>query len=82
MRTIVDLTEEQVGALARLCVEQKISRAEAIRRAQAAAKETAEQAVENAKNPDAAHTRSWGQYAYRRVGASWKRAPSGASVSR
>jgi hypothetical protein len=33
MRTIVDLTEEQVGALARLCGEQKISRAEAIRRA-------------------------------------------------
>ena len=33
MRTIIDLTEEQVGALARLCEEQKISRAEAVRRA-------------------------------------------------
>jgi metal-responsive CopG/Arc/MetJ family transcriptional regulator len=33
MRTIVDLTEEQIGALARLCEEQKISRAEAVRRA-------------------------------------------------
>jgi hypothetical protein len=32
MRTIVDLTEEQLGALARLCAEQKISRAEAVRR--------------------------------------------------
>jgi hypothetical protein len=33
MRTIVDLTGEQLGALARLCAEQKISRAEAVRRA-------------------------------------------------
>jgi hypothetical protein len=33
MRTIVDLTEEQLVALARLCEEQKISRAEAVRRA-------------------------------------------------
>jgi metal-responsive CopG/Arc/MetJ family transcriptional regulator len=33
MRTIVDLPEAQLGALARLCVEQKISRAEAVRRA-------------------------------------------------
>lgn len=33
MRTIVDLTEEQVAALARLCAEQGISRAEAVRRA-------------------------------------------------
>jgi metal-responsive CopG/Arc/MetJ family transcriptional regulator len=33
MRTIVDLPEEQLGALARLCGEQKISRAEAVRRA-------------------------------------------------
>jgi metal-responsive CopG/Arc/MetJ family transcriptional regulator len=33
MRTIVDLPEEQLGALARLCEEQKISRAEAVRRA-------------------------------------------------
>jgi metal-responsive CopG/Arc/MetJ family transcriptional regulator len=33
MRTIVDLPEEQLGALARLCQEQKISRAEAVRRA-------------------------------------------------
>ena len=33
MRTIVDLQEEQLGALARLCGEQKISRAEAVRRA-------------------------------------------------
>jgi len=33
MRTIVDLTGEQLGALARLCSEQKISRAEAVRRA-------------------------------------------------
>jgi hypothetical protein len=33
MRTIVDLTEEQLGALARLCEEQNISRAEAVRRA-------------------------------------------------
>jgi len=33
MRTIVDLPDEQLGALARLCEEQKISRAEAVRRA-------------------------------------------------
>ena len=33
MRTIVDLPTEQLGALARLCEEQKISRAEAVRRA-------------------------------------------------
>jgi metal-responsive CopG/Arc/MetJ family transcriptional regulator len=33
MRTIVDLPEEQIGALARLCEAQKISRAEAVRRA-------------------------------------------------
>ena len=33
MRTIVDLKEEQLEALARLCKEQKISRAEAVRRA-------------------------------------------------
>ena len=33
MRTIVDLSQEQLGALARLCEVQKISRAEAIRRA-------------------------------------------------
>jgi hypothetical protein len=33
MRTIIDLTEEQVDALARLCEAQKISRAEAVRRA-------------------------------------------------
>jgi metal-responsive CopG/Arc/MetJ family transcriptional regulator len=33
MRTIIDLPDEQLGALARLCEEQKISRAEAVRRA-------------------------------------------------
>jgi len=33
MRTIVDLPDEQLRALARLCEEQKISRAEAVRRA-------------------------------------------------
>lgn len=33
MRTIIDLPQEQLGALARLCEVQKISRAEAIRRA-------------------------------------------------
>jgi metal-responsive CopG/Arc/MetJ family transcriptional regulator len=33
MRTIVDLPDEQLGALARLCERQKISRAEAVRRA-------------------------------------------------
>jgi len=33
MRTIVDLPDDQLGALARLCEEQKISRAEAVRRA-------------------------------------------------
>jgi metal-responsive CopG/Arc/MetJ family transcriptional regulator len=33
MRTIVDLPDEQLVALARLCEEQKISRAEAVRRA-------------------------------------------------
>jgi hypothetical protein len=33
MRTIIDLTEGQVAALARLCAEQGISRAEAVRRA-------------------------------------------------
>ena len=33
MRTIVDLPDEQLGALARLCEKQKISRAEAVRRA-------------------------------------------------
>jgi len=33
MRTIIDLPQEQLGALARLCEAQKISRAEAIRRA-------------------------------------------------
>jgi len=33
MRTIIDLSQEQLGALARLCEVQKISRAEAIRRA-------------------------------------------------
>jgi metal-responsive CopG/Arc/MetJ family transcriptional regulator len=33
MRTIVDLTEEQLDALAALCEEEKISRAEAVRRA-------------------------------------------------
>ena len=33
MRTIVDLSEEQLAALARLCEEQGISRAEAVRRA-------------------------------------------------
>jgi len=33
MRTIIDLPQEQLGALARLCAIQKISRAEAVRRA-------------------------------------------------
>lgn len=33
MRTIVDLPEEQIHALAELCAREKISRAEAIRRA-------------------------------------------------
>jgi len=33
MRTIVDLPDEQLSALARLCEAQKISRAEAVRRA-------------------------------------------------
>jgi hypothetical protein len=33
MRTIIDLPQEQLGALARLCEMQKISRAEAVRRA-------------------------------------------------
>ena len=33
MRTIIDLPDEQLDALARLCEEQNISRAEAVRRA-------------------------------------------------
>ncbi len=33
MRTIVDLPEEQLNALAEICESQKISRAEAVRRA-------------------------------------------------
>ena len=33
MRTIVDLPEEQLDALAALCAQHKISRAEAVRRA-------------------------------------------------
>ena len=33
MRTIVDIPDEQLGALARLCEKQEISRAEAVRRA-------------------------------------------------
>jgi hypothetical protein len=33
MRTIIDLPEEQIGALTRLCEEQRISRAEGVRRA-------------------------------------------------
>lgn len=33
MRTIVDLPKEQLAALGRICEEDKISRAEAIRRA-------------------------------------------------
>ena len=33
MRTIIDIPDEQVIALANLCREQKISRAEALRRA-------------------------------------------------
>ena len=33
MRTIVDLPEEQVQALARVCRQEKLSRAEAVRRA-------------------------------------------------
>jgi hypothetical protein len=33
MRTIVDLPDEQLDSLARLCAELKISRAEAVRRA-------------------------------------------------
>ena len=33
MRTIVDIPEEQLNALAQLCEQQKISRAEAVRRA-------------------------------------------------
>ena len=33
VRTIIDLPDEQIGALTRLCEEQKISRAEAVRRA-------------------------------------------------
>jgi metal-responsive CopG/Arc/MetJ family transcriptional regulator len=33
MRTIVDLPDDQLGALADLCKAQKISRAEAVRRA-------------------------------------------------
>ena len=33
MRTIVDLPEKQVQALARVCQQEKISRAEAVRRA-------------------------------------------------
>ena len=33
MRTLVDLPKEQLDALARLCEQQKISRAEAVRRA-------------------------------------------------
>lgn len=33
MRTIIDLTDEQLAALKRLCEREKISRAEAVRRA-------------------------------------------------
>jgi hypothetical protein len=33
MRTIIDLPQEQLGALARLCEAHQISRAEAVRRA-------------------------------------------------
>ena len=33
VRTIVDIPEEQIDALAHLCEQQKISRAEAVRRA-------------------------------------------------
>lgn len=33
MRTIIDIPDEQLDALARLCAQQKISRAEAVRRA-------------------------------------------------
>ena len=33
VRTIVDIPDEQLSALARLCAQQKISRAEAVRRA-------------------------------------------------
>ena len=33
MRTIVDIPEKQIDALAHLCEQQKISRAEAVRRA-------------------------------------------------
>lgn len=33
MRTIIDLPEDQISALAELCKSEKISRAEAIRRA-------------------------------------------------
>ena len=33
MRTIVDIPNEQIDALAQLCEQQKISRAEAVRRA-------------------------------------------------
>jgi len=33
MRTIVDIPDDQLRALARLCEQQKISRAEAVRRA-------------------------------------------------
>jgi metal-responsive CopG/Arc/MetJ family transcriptional regulator len=36
MRTIVDLPEEQLRALAEICEQEKISRAEAVRRAVAA----------------------------------------------
>jgi len=36
MRTIVDLPEEQIRALAEVCRREKISRAEAVRRAVAA----------------------------------------------
>lgn len=40
MRTIVDLPEEQVQALAELCDREQISRAEAVRRALATMLET------------------------------------------
>ncbi len=33
MRTIIDIPDDKLGALARLCAQQKISRAEAVRRA-------------------------------------------------
>ena len=73
MRTIIELPARQVGALSRLCREEKISRAEAIRRA-------VDKLIEERQpaDPDAAfgawrHQKLRSRQLVERLRAEWKR---------